>query len=173
MKSNEPIPQHISQFLEYCKHEGLKDNTRENYERFLKKFTGWLVSENLESLLPHQLTTDIILQYKIYLSSHKDPKNGQILKTITQKYYLIALRALLGYFAAKDVVSLPPSKIALPKADKSVKSTFLPSLEVIDSLLVIPNQKTPIISCDNCILRKIAILMATNMVHFEKNQSKI
>lgn len=50
------------------------------------------------------------------------PKKHRSPKKISQNYYLIALRAFLSYFSAKDIVLLPAGKIALPKTNKSEKS---------------------------------------------------
>src|SRR3989344_6140630 len=103
-KSDKPIIKHIPDFLDYCEVEkGLRDNTQKNYQHYLNKFSGWLKSKNLESLLPHHLTPEHIWDYRLYLSRGLNPKTGQSLKKSTQNYYLIALRAFLGYFVAKDV----------------------------------------------------------------------
>src|SRR3989344_5302778 len=114
--SDKTIIKHIPDFLDYCEVEkGLRDNTQKNYQRYLNKFVGWLKSEGFEGLLPHQLEADHIWNYRLYLSRRQSPYTGQTLQKSTQNYYLIALRAFLGYFVAKDIVSLPPDKITLPK----------------------------------------------------------
>lgn len=98
MKSNKTIIHHISDFLNYCEQENLKEKTQENYQRFLRKFSLWLKNNNLDSILPHQLIIGRINAYKVYLSTAS-------LKVITQNYYLIALRAFLSYFREKGIVS--------------------------------------------------------------------
>lgn len=103
MNSYKSITNHISDFLDYCVEQNLKQKTQENYKRFTGKFLLWLQNNNLTALLPHQLTINHINGYKDYLSTTP-------LKIISQKYYLIALRALLSYFRAKDIVSLPPPR---------------------------------------------------------------
>ena len=134
--SNKPIVDHVTDFLNYCEVEkGLRDNTQKNYSHYLSKFTGWLKSKSLQGLLPHQLTPDNIWEYRLYLARFQDPKTGKVLQKSTQNYYLIALRAFLGYFVAKDVNSLPPDKIALPKASKSEKTLKFLTLEQIERLL--------------------------------------
>lgn len=45
----------------------------------------------------------------------------KFIKKTTQNYYLIALRALLSYFSAKDIDCLPADKIGLPKVEKTEK----------------------------------------------------
>jgi site-specific recombinase XerD len=135
-ESTKPIIEHLRDFIDFCAVEkGLRNNTQKNYEWYLKKFFGWLTSKDLQGLLPHQLTSEYIWDYRLWLSRTKNPKNGQPLQKSTQNYYLIALRAFLGYFVAKDILSLPPSKIALPKANKSEKTVKFLSLEQVDKLL--------------------------------------
>jgi len=153
--SAKTIIQHIPDFLDYCETRGLKNNTRENYRRYLNKFIEWLETLNLTGILPHQLTPERILGYKLYLSEHLDPKTGKSLTKGTQNYYLIALRALLGYFVAKNVVSLLPDKVALPGHDKASKTAKFFSLDQIDVLLNAPQGTSPIILRNRAILHTI------------------
>lgn len=134
-KSNKPIIGHIQDFLDYCEVEkGLRKNTQENYKKYLQKFARWLQYHNLDDLLPHQLTSEQVWEYRLYLSRSPGQK-GQILQKSTQNYYLIALRAFLAYFVAKDILCLPPDKIALPKANRSEKTVKFLTLEQIERLL--------------------------------------
>ena len=110
-KSNIPIPKHINDFLDWIDVEkGLSSKTQENYRRFLEKFLLWLKKNNLQNLLPHQLTPDHIWNYRVFLARQSPTPHKTSLKKSTQNYYLIALRALLGYFVAKDVISIPQIK---------------------------------------------------------------
>lgn len=139
-KSNNPIPLHLTDFLDWLEIEkGLSSKSQENYARFLKKFLDWLKTNNLDALKPHELTPDHIWKYKVFLSRQCLPKTRQPLKKSTQNYYLIALRALLSYFAAKDVVSLPSDKIGLPKDAKREKTVKFLNLEQIKKLLSAPD----------------------------------
>jgi site-specific recombinase XerD len=141
-KSSIPIPKHINDFLDWIDIEkGLSTKTQENYKRFLDRFLFWLKKANLEGLLPHQLTPDHIWEYRVFLSRHFTTHRGESLKKTTQNYYLIALRALLGYFVAKDILSLPPDKVALPRPDKEKTVKFL-TLEQLQKLFLAPNIKT-------------------------------
>lgn len=140
-KSNKEIPNHINDFLDWIDVEkGLSTKTQENYRRFLEKFLVWLKMTKNDSLLPHQLTSENIWDYRVFLS-RKSLHNGQPLKKATQNYYLIALRAFLGYFVAKDIVSLPPDKIALSRPDKEKTVKFL-SLEQLNKLFLAPDTTT-------------------------------
>jgi site-specific recombinase XerD len=141
-KSNIPIPKHINDFLDWIDVEkGLSSKTQENYKRFLDRFLFWLKKTNLEGLLPHQLTPEHVWDYRVFLSRQFTTQKGEPLKKTTQNYYLIALRALLGYFIAKDIVSMPPDKIALPRADKEKTVKFL-TIEQLNKLFSAPDTKT-------------------------------
>jgi integrase/recombinase XerD len=138
-KSHIPIPKHINDFLDWIDIEkGLSSKTQENYKRFLEKFLFWLKSCKLDSLLPHQLTPDQIWDYRVFLSRQSHTHDNQPLKKTTQNYYLIALRALLGYFVAKDILSLPPDKITLSRPDKEKTVSFL-GLEQLEKLFLAPD----------------------------------
>lgn len=138
IKSNKPLLQHLHNFLDYLDVEkGLLNNSQKNYHRFLNKFFNWLEFNNISSLKPHELTPQHIWNYKLYLSRSKDSKTGKYLKKTTQSYYLISLRALLNYFSDRDIVSLPSSKIKLPRVTKERVPKFL-KLEQIEKLLLQP-----------------------------------
>lgn len=172
-KSNTSILNHIPDFLDYCEVErGLSSKTQENYLRYLKKFKIWLKSQNNEGLLPHQLTSELVWKYRLYLSRYQD-KHGEPLAKSTQNYYLIALRAFLSYFIAKDVTSLPPDKIQLPKDAHKAKSVKFLTLEQIEKLLDAPNPEHPSGLRDKAILEalfstglRIAELIALNKEQF-------
>jgi len=178
-KSQKPLPQYINDFLDWIDVEkGLSSKTQENYERFLRKFFNWLKINKLDNLKPHQLTSEHIWNYRLYLSRYID-KKGLSLKRTTQSYYLIALRALLSYFSAKDIISLPSDKITLPKSDKREKTLKFLNLEQIEKLLIAPNINTIIGLRDRAILEtlfstglRIAELMALNRDQFVNIKNK-
>ena len=178
-KSNTPIIKHIPDFLDYCEVEkGLADKTQKNYNHYLTKFVSWLKKTKKEALLPHELTSEDIWAYRLYLSRYTD-KKGRPLKKVTQNYYLIALRALLGYFTAKDIVSLPADKITLPKDARAEKTVKFLNLEQIERLLLAPNTRTPIGLRDRAILEslfstgmRIAELVALNREQFANIRNK-
>ncbi len=179
-KSNKPIIKHLNDFLDYCDVEkGLRNNTQKNYQEYLNKFFGWLKYRNLEGLLPHQLTKDHIWDYRLYLSRRQNPKSHKTLEKSTQNYYLIALRAFLGYFVAKDIVSLPPDKIALPKGDKGDKNVKFLNIEQVEKLLTAIEPQDDIRLRDRVILEtlfstglRIAELVALNVEQFANIQNK-
>jgi site-specific recombinase XerD len=177
--SNKPLIKHIPDFLDYCEVEkGLSNRTQENYQRYLQKFILWLKKTNKEALLPQELTADDIWAYRLYLSRFQGQK-GLCLKKVTQNYYLIALRALLGYFVAKDIVSLPPDKITLPKDARTEKTVKFLSLEQIERLLLVPDIGTGAGLRDRAILEaffstglRIAELVALNREQFSNIKDK-
>jgi len=72
-RSQKPIPQHLTDFLDWLDIEkGLSNKSQENYSRFLKKFINWLKENNLEDLKPHQLSPSHIWEYRVYLSRHSE-----------------------------------------------------------------------------------------------------
>jgi len=172
-KSSKPIIKHIPDFLDYCEVEkGLADKTQENYNRYLQKFVSWLKKAKKTDLTPHELTADDIWAYRLYLSRFQD-KKGKPLKRITQNYYLIAPRALLGYFTAKDIQSLPADKISLPKDARKEKTVKFLNLDQVERLLLAPDTKKTIGLRDRAILEtffstglRIAELVALNQEQF-------
>jgi len=178
-KSNISIISSIPNFLDYCEVEkGLSSKTQENYRRYLQKFILWLKTAKKEALLPHQLTSDHIWAYRLYLSRFQDQK-GRPLKKVTQSYYLIALRSLLGYFIAKDIESLPPDKIALPKDAKGEKTVKFLDLEQIGKLLDAPETDDSTGLRDKAMLEslfstglRIAELVALNREQFANIKNK-
>jgi len=154
-ESTKPIKEHLQDFLDFCEVErGLRKNTQENYKNYLQKFFHWLNQAKLGSLLPHQLNSDHVWAYRLYLSRTPSPATGKLLSKGTQNYYLIALRAFLGYFVAKDILSLPPDKIALSKPDRGSKSIKFLTLDQVSKLLACIDPK------DDGSIRDRAILEA-------------
>ena len=178
--STKPIKEHLQDFLDYCEIEkGLRKNTQENYKKYLEKFFHWLDQDKLSSLLPHQLTSDHIWAYRVYLSRTPSPASGKLLSKGTQNYYLVALRGFLAYFVAKDVSSLPPGKIVLPRADKGQKSIKFLNLDQVGKLLASVDPKDDISIRDRAILEaffstglRIAELTSLNLEQFNSLKDK-
>jgi len=142
-KSSKPILAYRSDFLDWLDIEkGLASKSQENYGRFLQRFFAWLKKENLENIKPHELTSEHVWDYRVFLSRKSLSKNKEPLKRSTQNYYLIALRALLSYFTAKDILCLPSDKIKLSKTETERKIKFL-TLEQLEKLFSAPNPSTP------------------------------
>lgn len=158
--SEKPLPQHLNDFLDWLEVEkGLASKSQENYARFLKSFFGWLKKNRLETIRPSDLSPDHVWQYKLYLSRQHMTRDGRPLKKTTQTYYLIALRSLLTYFAEKDIASLPPEKIKLPR-DKGEKIIHFLNLEQLEKLFNVPDTSKIIGLRDRAILE---ILFSTGL----------
>jgi len=178
-KSDKKIIDHIPDFLDYCEVEkGLADKTQENYKRYLQKFIQWLKGAKKADLRPHELTPEDVWVYRLYLSRFQDEK-GHTLKKVTQHYYLIALRALLSYFTAKDIICLPADKITLPKDAKQEKTIKFLNLEQVAKLLNAPDFKTKLGLRDKAILEaffstglRIAELVSLNREQFANIRDK-
>jgi site-specific recombinase XerD len=177
--SSTPVIKHIPDFLDYCEVEkGLSNKSQENYQRYLVKFVHWLENTGKANLLPHELDADLVWAYRLYLSRFQGPK-GDPLKKVTQNYYLIALRSLLSYFTAKDIVSLPADKIKLPKDAKNEKTVKFLSLDQVEKLLLAPNTEIREGLRDRAILEslfstglRIAELVALNREQFANLKDK-
>jgi len=138
-KSTKPIIEHKTDFLDWLDIErGLSAKSQENYSRFIGRFFSWLEVAKLEHLLPHDLTSGHVWQYRVFLSRNYQTTDGKTLKKSTQNYYLIALRALLSYFSAKDILSLPSDKIQLAKDKKERQVKFL-NKDQLNRLLEAPD----------------------------------
>lgn len=109
-----------SDYIEHLEVEGGRSSkTAENYDRYLERFSEFAGSE----LTVDKITPELVRKYRLWLN-RRENDNGNHLATITQAYHLIALRGFLTYLSKRDIPSLSPEKIELPKiARKQV--TFL------------------------------------------------
>jgi len=142
MGNTPPIVNHLSPFLDYCEIEkGLSNNTQKNYKQYLLLFIGWLNKIGQSKLKPHELTAKLVWDYRLYLArSYKTP-GGKYLGKKSQNYYLIALRALLNYFAEQDIESLPSSKVNLAKQKTEETLSFL-EVSDMEKMLLVPDVGT-------------------------------
>ncbi|MBI4050060.1 MAG: tyrosine-type recombinase/integrase [Candidatus Doudnabacteria bacterium] len=137
-----PIIKQIAPFLDYCEIEkGLSNNTQKNYWQYLRLFVGWLKKTGREKLLPREFTAQHIWDYRLYLARKYKTPAGNYLGKKSQNYYLIALRALLAYFAEHDIESLPSSKIKLAKQKNDASISFL-EIHEVEKILKVPDTRT-------------------------------
>jgi len=119
------ISDYILDFIEHLEVEGGRmPKTAENYEFYLNRFV-----EFAGDITPQQISSEMIRKYRLWLNRLKNDR-GDDLAMITQAYHLIALRGFLKYFAKRDIVSLSPDKIELPKIHRK-QVTFLHYDEVL------------------------------------------
>ncbi len=140
--SRDPLRSYLVPFLDYCEIEkGLSNNTQRNYHQYLKLFFHWLETIGKPNLLPHELTSEHVWDYRLFLArSYKSPR-GEYLAKKSQNYYLIALRALLAFLAERDIDTLPSSKIKLAKQKADETISFLEVAD-IEKMLAVPDTRT-------------------------------
>lgn len=106
-------------YIEHLEVEGGRSaKTAENYKLYLERFV-----EFTNDIIVEKITSEIIRKYRLWLNRYKN-NNEDELATITQSYHLIALRGFLTYLSKRDIVSLSPEKIELPKVSRK-QVTFL------------------------------------------------
>lgn len=139
MKDCATIKDYLTNYLEWLELEkGLSSSSQENYSKFLKKFFEFLASKKLEALKPGELTPDLVWQYRFFLSRQQKQSTAEALKRSTQNHYLVSLRSLLSFFMEKDIPSLPPDKVKIPKERQEKIVNFL-ALEQVEKLLQVPD----------------------------------
>ncbi|MDA2921763.1 tyrosine-type recombinase/integrase [Patescibacteria group bacterium AH-259-L07] len=121
----------ITDFLEHLEIEkGCSQLTIRNYHFYLNRF---LEQSGISS--PEQITSEVVHQYRLWLSRLKNPRGGTLSRA-TQNYHLIALRVFLKYLLKQDIETLSPEKIELAKtSDRQV--SFLEG-EDLENLLDAP-----------------------------------
>lgn len=119
------VSDYILDFIEHLEVEGGRmPRTAENYEFYLTRFV-----EFAGDITPDQITAELLRKYRLWLNRYKT-QSGDELAMITQSYHLIALRGFLKYFSKRDIPSLAPDKIELPKTHRK-QVTFLHYDEVV------------------------------------------
>ena len=93
-----------TQFLEYLEIErGRSLKTVENYDRYVTRFLAYAKINS-----PSRLTETLVREFRLHL-------NREGIKSKTQNYYLIALRAFLKFLRKRNIESLNPERIELAK----------------------------------------------------------
>ncbi|MFY9228353.1 MAG: site-specific tyrosine recombinase/integron integrase [Candidatus Microsaccharimonas sp.] len=114
----------ILDYIEHLEVEGGRSaKTAENYRLYLERFV-----EFTNDIKVGDITSETIRKYRLWLNRYKNDQDNE-LATITQAYHLIALRGFLGYLSQRDIESLAPNKIVLPKVSRK-QVTFLHYEEV-------------------------------------------
>ncbi len=100
------------QFLEYLEIERNRSKlTLRNYDHYLKRFVEFCAKQGVTD--PEDIDLELVRSYRLFIN--RLTQKNQQLKVITQNYHLIALRSFLKYLAKRDIKSLAPEKIELPK----------------------------------------------------------
>ncbi len=107
-------------FIEHLEVEGGRSSrTSENYKRYLERLLDFTGNE----LEAKGITPELVRKYRLWLNRYESDR-GNELAIITQAYHLIALRGFLHYLSKRDIPSLAPNKIELPKIHRK-QVTFL------------------------------------------------
>ena len=114
----------IQDFLEHIEIEkGRSLNTVRNYELYLNRFYE-ICSEDLDhELKPGEINEEMLRKFRLKLNRLEDEKHNRLTPQ-TQAYYLIALRGFLKYLARREIKSLDPSLVDLPRTHRP-QVTFL------------------------------------------------
>lgn len=116
----------IGDYIEHLEIEkGRSIKTAENYERYLIRFldlAGELSGKN-DDLKPSDIDAELLRKFRLRLNRVTD-EHGAGLEAITQAYHLIALRGFLKYLAKRNIKSLDPTLVELPKITRK-QVTFL------------------------------------------------
>ena len=126
----------IIDFVEYLEVErGRAAKTSENYRRYLERFIEFAGDIEVDTITP-----ELIRKYRLWLNRLVSEK-GDEWAMITQSYHLIALRGFLDYLSKRDIESMAPNKIDLPKTHRK-QVTFLHFEEVERMLDAVPDDGT-------------------------------
>jgi len=120
------LPDLIEEFLQHLRIEkNCSPLTIRDYRHYLNKFNEYYKKNITE------LTIDDVRKFRVGLAD-----SGEMAR-VTQNYYVIALRSFLRYLIKKDIKTLAPEKIDLPKTEsRSLK--FLDRSQ-LERLLSSPN----------------------------------
>jgi len=140
----------IAEFLEYLEiQKGCSPLTIRQYRHYLKRFHNWL-TENSPATKPADINLELVRRYRLYLA-HLRARDGLPLARVTPSYHIVGLRAFLRYLLVqRDIVTLSPDKIELPK--QSSRSIAFLNPEQVERLLNSPK------IADNAGLRDRTIL---------------
>lgn len=122
----------IVDFLEYLEVErGRSQKTAENYHLYLNR-----LMEFQGDIQVAKINIELIRKWRLWLNRYKN-EAGSSLSSMTQSYHLIALRSFLDYCAKRNIETLAPNKIELPKT-KHKQVTFLTPEEIMRMVETIP-----------------------------------
>ena len=125
----------INDFLEHLEIEsGRSKKTVNNYRLYLERFYDIARDIlNKEIIKPEEVDKELLRKYRLKLNRLGSDNDSEDLQVITQAYHLIALRGFLKYLARREIKSLDPSLVELPRVHRK-QVTFLHYDEVEDML---------------------------------------
>lgn len=100
----------IMDFIESLEVEqGKSLKTAENYHLYLDRLVQFAGDIEVD-----KITSELVRKYRLWLNRFEN-NTGDALSIITQSYHLVALRSFLVYCSKRNIVTLTPEKIELPK----------------------------------------------------------
>ena len=160
----------IAEFLEYLEiQKGFSPLTIREYRHYLKRFHNWL-TENSPATKPEDINLELVRRYRLYLA-HLRARDGLPLQRVTQSYHIIALRSFLRYLLVqRDIVTLSPDKIELPK--QGSRSIAFLNPEQIERLLNSPKISNNVGLRDRTILETLFStgLRVSELVNLNRDQ---
>lgn len=127
----------IRDYIEHLEVErGRSAKTASNYDHYLERLV-----EFAGDIEVAEITSELIRKYRLWLNRYVNDF-GENLSTMTQNYHLIALRGFLSYLAKRDIPSLSPEKIELPKVARK-QVTFLSLNEIRRLIDAVPTDTSP------------------------------
>ncbi len=136
----------ILDFAEYIEIErGRSSSTSENYSFYLERFIEF--AGDIEA---KDISEDLVRKYRLWLNRYVND-NGENIAPITQFYHLVALRGFLLYLSKRNIKTLSPEKIELPKISRK-QVTFLTNEEIDELRQAIPDSDNIINLRDSAIL---------------------
>lgn len=103
----------IIDFIEHVEVErGRSQRTAENYHLYLQRLVEFAGDIKVE-----RISSEMVRKWRLWLNRYEND-NGDTLSPLTQSYHLIALRSFLGYCSKRDIETLTPEKVELPKTKR-------------------------------------------------------
>lgn len=166
------ISELIIDFVEHIEVErGRSQKTAENYHLYLQRLVEFAGDIEVE-----KITSELVRKWRLWLNRYEN-ENGDKLNTLTQSYHLIALRSFLGYCSKRDIETLTPEKIELPRV-KRKQVSFLTSEET-ERIIAAVEIKNPIGLRDKAILEllfssglRVSELCNLNRDHLNLNRGE-
>ncbi|GEM_PF-345020 len=113
MKECKETIKYIPNFLKKINNEGLAESTFKCRERHLDQFKKWLIAQEKENILPHNLSEKDIEKYKKFLKEEKKASKQ------TQKNYLRSLRFFFKFLEEKKIECPSSEKVRLEQKIES------------------------------------------------------
>lgn len=114
----------IIDFIEHLEVErGRSQKTAENYHLYLQRLVEFAGDITID-----KINSELVRKWRLWLNRYRNDQ-GESMATITQGYHLIALRSFLTYCSKRDIKTLTPEKVELPKV-KRKQVSFLNSDEL-------------------------------------------